>query len=203
MNKRTALLAALAVALVLIAGVLVQALRPSSGAAPQGALSGADIGGPFALTDQDGKRRTDTEFAGKYRLMYFGYTFCPDICPTDAQKMAQGLRAFEKASPTRAAKVQPIFVTIDPARDTPAVIKEWVAAFHPRLIGLTGTQAEIDAVLKRYRVYAAKAGGNGPNYLMDHSAMIYLFGPNGEPIDFVAQDATAADVTARLERFVQ
>ena len=202
MNRRTAFLAALAAVLVLIAGVALQAWHAGGGAAPQGALAGSDIGGAFALTDQDGRRRTDRDFAGKYRLMYFGYTYCPDVCPTDVQKMAQGLRAFETSDPARAARVQPIFVTIDPARDTPAVVKEWVAAFHPRLVGLTGTPAEIDAVLKRFRVYAAKSG-TGPSYLMDHSAMIYLFGPDGAPIDVVAHDATPADIAATLATYVR
>jgi protein SCO1/2 len=195
MNRRTALL------LIAAASAPLGACQQAQTA--QGPLAGSAIGGPFTLTDQDGRTRTDKDFEGKYRLMYFGYTFCPDVCPTDAQKLAQGLRAFEKKDAARAARVQPIFVTIDPARDTPPVIKEWTAAFHPRLIGLTGTQAQIDGVLKTFRVYAQKAGGNGPNYLMDHSAMIYLFGPHGEPIDFVSQDAPADEVTAKLDRYVK
>ena len=193
MNRRTIFFAAIALAL---AGCGQRA------AAPQGALAGADIGGPFTLVDQDGKTRTDKDFAGKYRLIYFGYTFCPDICPTDVLKMSQGLKSFEKTDPALAAEVQPIFITIDPARDTPKVLKEWVAAFHPRLMGLTGTQPQVDAVLKTFRVFARKAG-SGPDYLMDHSAMIYLFDPAGKPIDFLAQDATPADVAAKLKTYVR
>lgn len=171
----------------------------SVGAPP---LTGAAIGGPFALVDQDGKPRTDKDFAGKYRLIYFGYTFCPDVCPNDVQKMMQAYRAFETKDAGRAAKVQPIFVTIDPARDTPAAVKEFVTAFHPKLVGLTGTQQQVDPVLKTFRVFAAKRG-TGANYLMDHSAMIFLFGPDGAPISFVSQDGDAAAVEAELQKWVR
>src|SRR3954452_5260516 len=102
-------------------------------------LQGSRIGGPFALVDQDGRAATDRDFAGKYRIMYFGFTHCPDVCPTDLAAIGQALRRFEKSDPARAARVTPIFVSVDPARDTPAVLKEYVAAFHPRLVGLTGT----------------------------------------------------------------
>lgn len=173
----------------------------AAGTAEAAPLAGAALGGPFALVDQDGRPRTDKDFTGKYRLMYFGYTFCPDVCPNDVQKMIQGYRAFEAKEPGRAAKVQPVFVTIDPARDTPAAVKEFVGAFHPKLVGLTGTQQQVDPVLKEFRVYAAKRG-EGENYLMDHSAMIYLFGPDGAPISFVSQDSDAAAVTAELEKWV-
>ncbi len=201
MNRRTTILTALAAGLLLLGGLAVLATHRGD-PPPQGALTGSGLGGAFALIDQDGRPRTDRDFAGKYRLMYFGYTFCPDVCPTDVQKMSLALKSFEKSDPARAARVQPIFVTIDPARDTPAVIKEWVASFHPRLIGLTGSQAQVDKVLKAFRVFAAKAG-SGPDYLMDHSAMIYLLGPDGAPIDFAANDATPAQIEAKLNAFVR
>ena len=108
-------------------------------------LKGATMGGPFTLTDQNGRRVSDRDFAGKYRLVYFGYTFCPDVCPVDLQVIGAGLRRFEASDPARAARVQPIFITVDPARDTPAVLRQYVAAFHPRLIGLTGSAEEIAA----------------------------------------------------------
>jgi protein SCO1 len=203
MNRRRIpflpLLAALAI---LVAGGAVFLWQQRS-AMPPGPLVGADVGGPFSLVDGDGNRITDAAFAGKYRMMYFGYTFCPDVCPVDAQNMALGLKAFEKADPARAARVAPIFVTVDPARDTPDIVRQFAAAFHPRMVGLTGTQAEIDAVKKTFRVFAAKRPGNDPeNYLMDHSAMVYLFGPEGEPISFVAQP-TPQTVTAELEKYVK
>src|SRR6185369_14158786 len=100
-------------------------------------LKGARIGGPFALVDQNGRTVRDSDFAGRYRLVYFGYSYCPDVCPTDLQSIGQAMRQFEKSDPGRAAEVQPIFITVDPERDTPPVLKAYVAAFHPRLIGLT------------------------------------------------------------------
>lgn len=174
---------------------------PDPGTAP---LAGAKIGGAFSLIDQDGRRVTDRDFAGRYRLVYFGYTFCPDVCPTGLQHLAQGLRAFEKADPARAAKVQPIFITVDPARDTPAVLKTYVAAFHPRLIGLTGSEAAIADVAKRYAVfYQKKAEPGASAYLMDHSSQAILFGPGGEPIALVPQDRPPAEVAETLSTWVR
>lgn len=192
----------LAVAIVLAAFLGWQ--RFATPSQPAGNLSGSSLGGPFALIDQDGKPRTDKDFAGKYRLMYFGYTFCPDICPTDVALVAKGLKAFEAKAPERAARVQPIFVTVDPERDDPASLKAFVSAFHPRLVGLTGTPAAIDAAKKSFGIYSRKVETSDPaNYLVDHFAVIYLFGPNGEPIAFLQHGSTAAEVTAMLEAHVR
>lgn len=169
--------------------------------APDGPLVGSAIGGPFALHDGDGKTVSDRDFPGEWQLIYFGYTFCPDICPTDLQHIAQGLRIIEASHPGLAAKVVPIFITLDPERDTPIVVKTFAAAFHPRLIGLSGTRAQIDPVLKEFRVYATKEG-TGPDYLMNHSAMAYLMDPSGKPVSFLTQ-ATADDVAAELVKYVR
>jgi protein SCO1/2 len=184
---------------VVIAGALGW-MRFASPPAAAGNLAGASIGGSFALLDQNGRTVRDTDYAGRYRLIYFGYGFCPDVCPTDLALMGRGLAAFEAQDAARGAKVAPIFITIDPARDTPAVLKPFVAAFHPRLVGLTGTAAEIAAVTKAYGVYAKRMDtGDAENYLMDHSAMVYLFGPDGRPIAFLPhQGLTAAQVTEML-----
>ena len=112
-------------------------------APPQGNLAGSSLGGAFALTNQDGKPVTDKDFAGQYRLMYFGYTFCPDVCPNDVGYISRGLADFEKAQADRGARVTPIFVTVDPQRDDVAAVKAFVSAFHPRLVGLTGSPAAI------------------------------------------------------------
>lgn len=166
-------------------------------------LAGAKIGGPFRLIDQDGKVLSSENLKGRYRLMYFGYTYCPDICPTDVQKMSQGLRAFEARDPKLAATVQPIMVTIDPERDTPAVMKQFVRAFHPRLIGLTGSPAQMKPVLASFAIYARRAGPPAAtNYLMDHSATMYLMGPDGAPITFFARDATPDQIAADLVKYV-
>lgn len=197
-----AIVAGMLLVLAVVGGALLWQARDTDDERPP--LAGSDIGGPFALVDEDGRNVTDQDFAGKYRLMYFGYTFCPDVCPTDMQRLAQGFRAFEAADPARAAKVQPVFVTVDPARDTPPVVKAFTDAFHPRFIGLTGSPAQIETALKEYRVYANRApGGDDQNYLMDHSAIAYLMGPGGEPVSFLSQGATPQEVTAELEKWVK
>jgi protein SCO1/2 len=171
---------------------------------PPGNMTGSSLGGAFALIDQDGKPVTDAGFKDRYRLMYFGYTFCPDVCPTDAAVLSRGLQAYEKVRPGRASKVQPIFITVDPGRDDPVALKAFVTAFHPRLIGLTGTPVAIAAALKNYGIYARQVATSDPeNYLVDHFAVFYLFGPDGAPIAFLPHGSTAADVTAMLETYVR
>jgi protein SCO1/2 len=173
-------------------------------APPPGNMTGSSLGGAFALIDQDGKPVTDADFKGRYRLMYFGYTFCPDICPTDAAVLSRGLQAYEKARPERAAKVKPIFITVDPGRDDPAALKAFVGAFHPRLIGLTGSPDAIAAALKAYGIYSKQVATSDPdNYLVDHFAVFYLFGPDGAPIAFLPHGSTAAEMTAMLETYVR
>lgn len=167
-------------------------------------LAGARIGGPFALTDQNGRTVRDTDFAGRWRIVYFGYTFCPDICPTGLQNLGAGLRAFEKAQPGRAARIVPIFITVDPARDTPAVIKPFVAAFHPRLVGLTGTEAQIKAVTKAYGIYAARGTDQpGGGYLVDHSDQAYLMDPAGKPVALLSSHGPPQKVADELAQWVK
>jgi protein SCO1/2 len=161
----------------------------SNNGAAQGDLAGARIGGPFTLTNQDAKPVRWDDFKGQYRLVYFGYTYCPDICPVDLQRIMQGFAQFEKASPQLAAKVQPMLISVDPARDTPAVLKTYVAAFHPRLIGLTGTPDQIAKVAKDFAViYGKEDSAGASDYLVSHSRTPYLFGPDGQPIALVPVD---------------
>lgn len=167
-------------------------------------LQGAAIGGPFELTDQNGARVRNADFEGKYRLIYFGFTYCPDVCPVDLQLVGQAMRKIEKEDPSLARKVQPIFITVDPDRDTPPVMKQYVSAFHPRLIGLTGSKEEIAAVAKSYGVYFQKEGDAADKeYLVDHSRILLLFGPAGEPISIVPHDKGADAIAAELERWVK
>lgn len=176
----------------------------SQGASDPPPLAGARIGGPFTLTDQDGRQVSNKDFDGKYRLVYFGFSYCPDVCPVDLQVIGQGLRDLEKSDPALAAKVQPIFITVDPERDTPAVLKEYVAAFHPRLIGLTGSPEEIAEVAKAHGVYYSSQKEEGAaDYLVDHSRIVLLFGPQGEPIAIVPHDQGPAAVAAELKRWVE
>ena len=203
MNRGKNLWLLLVMAVVLAAGL--GWMRFAGPAVPPGNLAGASLGGPFTLTNQDGQTVRDTEFAGRWRLIYFGYAFCPDVCPTDLALVGRGLNAFETQAPTLGAQVAPIFITIDPQRDTPAALKPFVAAFHPRLVGLTGTPAQIAAVTKAYGVYAKRMETSDPeNYLMDHSAMVYLFDPDGRPIAFLPhQGLTAQAITQMLATYVR
>lgn len=160
--------------------------RPPLSSAP---LAGAAIGGAFTLTDQDGKSRSWDEFKGRYRMVYFGYTNCPDICTPDTQNLMAGLKLFEKEQPELATKVQPIFITVDPGRDTPAVLKQFVSAFHPRLIGLTGTQAQIADAAKKFAIYYGRVEGSDPDhYIMSHSQTPYLMDPDGKPLALLPAD---------------
>lgn len=185
---------------VLLAGMVGwMRFAQSQPAAPQGNLVGASIGGPFTLTNQDGKTVREADFAGRWRILYFGYAFCPDVCPTDLALVGRGLKAFEVANPALGAKVVPIFITIDPERDTPSALKPYVAAFHPRLVGLTGTPEQIAAVARAYGVYFKRMETGDPaNYLMDHSAMVYLFGPDGRPIAFLPHEGLTAEAITQM-----
>lgn len=164
-------------------------------------LAGASIGGPFTLVNGDGKTVTDKDFAGKYRIMYFGYTFCPDVCPVDVQNIGGAMKLLDKQKPELSAKIVPVFVTIDPARDTPKVVKEFTSAFYPRMVGLTGTPAQVDAAAKVYRVpYQKRETPSG--YLMDHGRQAYLMGPNGEPIALLPQEQSPQAIVAEIERWI-
>jgi protein SCO1/2 len=166
-------------------------------------LAGADIGGDFALTASDGRTVRWGDFAGKYRVVYFGYAFCPDICPTDMQRVAQGLKVLKASDPAKAAKIQPLFITIDPERDTQKVVGEFAAAFSPDIIGLTGTPEQIAAAAKAFRVFYAKGEAvAGGGYLVDHSNIVYLFGPDGEPLATLPVNQGADAVAAELDRWV-
>ena len=154
------------------------------------------------MTDQDGRAVTDRTYAGKFRLMYFGYTFCPDVCPVDVQKIAQAMTLFSRADPDRAARVIPIFVTVDPERDTPRVLKAFVRAFSLTMVGLTGTPAQAAAMRRAFRIYAAKSG-TGRDYLVDHSAVTYLMDPDNHPITFLDHGATPQAIADELKTYVR
>lgn len=175
MNARIAGL----VAAGLLAGSLLAYLMVSgTGLSPTVQVTGKPaVGGPFTLTDHTGKRVTDKDFLGKYMLLFFGFTNCPDICPSGLQVMTAAL---DKVG-AKAADVIPIFVTLDAKRDTPEKLAQYLKSFHPRLVGLTGTEEEVAAAAKAYRVYAQKvADESSPDsYSYDHSAIFYLMGKDG------------------------
>lgn len=156
----------------------------------------ADVGGSFQLTDHTGRRVTDKDFRGRYMLVYFGYTSCPDVCPTTLAVMAQAL---EKLG-DKAQHVAPVFITIDPERDTPKVLADYVKSFGPNFVGLTGSVAEIKDAEKKFRVYAVKKPLEGGNYGMDHSSVIYLMGPDGRLVSFFDEAISPEDLAKELKQ---
>jgi protein SCO1 len=156
------------------------------------------VGGPFALTDQTGKRVTDKDFRGRYLLVFFGFTNCPDVCPSALLVMAAAL---DKLGP-KGQKITPVFITVDPERDTPAQLATYLKSFHPSLVGLSGTPAEIEAVTKAYRVYVKKVADpkSSAGYTFDHSAIIYLMGPDGA---YLAHFTHASNVDTMAERLAK
>jgi protein SCO1/2 len=177
-----------------------EATDPSPEELIGGLLSGrAPVGGPFELTDQTGHRRTDADFHGKLVVLYFGYTYCPDVCPTELQSISLALDKLGAA----AEAVQPVFISVDPERDTPARLAEFVASFHPRLIGLTGSLADIKKTAIAYRTFFAKNDATAPGeYSVDHTGFIYLVGQDGRYLGFLppglAPDAIADAIRTRL-----
>ncbi len=198
MPRRAVLIFAAAV-LLIAAGLGGFAWMSRQMAGPGGA-GVALVGGPFSLTDQDGRKVSEKDFLGRHMLVFFGYTYCPDICPTELQVMTAALDAMGP----QGEKIQPVFVSVDPARDTPEVLKSYVENFGPRLIGLTGTPEEIAAVAKAYRVYYARAAGEtSPDaYLVDHSSIIYLMGPDGRFVKHFTYTTDVARLTAELKEAV-
>lgn len=165
------------------------------------------VGGPFTLIDSGGARVSSANFAGRHMLIFFGYSNCPDVCPLALQKMSMALDMLEQEG-IGLAPLQPIFITIDPSRDTPAVMAKYISAFHPAFIALTGSADAIAGVAKAYRVHSARATSDegdhemedeqAEGYMMNHSAVIYLMGPEGRYVDHFNSIATPRDIAERL-----
>ncbi len=167
-------------------------------------LEGAAIGADFTLTGEDGEPVSWDDFDGQYRTLYFGFTFCPDVCPVDTGRAMAGLKQFEESAPDRAAKVQPLFISVDPERDTPEVLREFTDQFHPRLIGMTGTKEQLDKVVKDFAAHYAIGQKNAQgSYPVDHTSITYLFGPDGEPIAILPTDEGGEAVAAELDKWVK
>ncbi len=186
----------------LLGCLLLAACQPQPNDTPP--LAGSAMGGPFALINQEGKAVRDTDFAGRYRLIYFGYTFCPDVCPLDMQRLMAGYRLLEQEDAAVAVKIQPIFISVDPKRDTPPRLKEFASAFHPKLIGLGGSEAQIADVAKRFRVYfeIGKPDKSGA-YTVDHTRSAILYGQKGEPLAIIPQDGKPEEIAAELKRWAK
>ena len=155
------------------------------------------VGGPFTLTDHAGKRVTDQDFRGRYMLVFFGFTYCPDVCPSALQVVSAALN---KLGP-KADRFAPVFITIDPERDKPAELSSYVQSFHPRLVGLTGSPEEIDHAVKAYRVYVRKTEDpkSSAGYTFDHTSLIYVMGPDGTYRTHFTHTTNADALAERLE----
>lgn len=160
---------------------------------------GMQIGGDFTMVDHTGKTVTQDDFAGQYKLIYFGYSYCPDVCPSELQRMVAALDMAGGA----ADDVLPVFVSIDPARDTPEQLAEYVPMFHPRMVGLTGSAEQVAAMADAWKIYYARAEAEGStNYLMDHSSYIYLMGPDDAPLKIFRPQTKPADMAAQIRAVV-
>jgi protein SCO1/2 len=170
--------------------------NPSAAALIEALLEGREpVGGPFDLIDQAGRRRTDADFRGKLGLLYFGYTHCPDVCPTELQALSLALDMLGPAGDG----VQPLFITLDPERDTPPHLADYVSAFHPRLVALTGPDAVIRKVALAYKVYFARASApQGRDYAIDHTGFIYLLGKDGRYLGFLAPGSSPEQIAAAV-----
>lgn len=172
----------------------IEEINKASTAVKQGPSAGkAAIGGPFNLIDHNGKAVSEKDFLGKWNLFYFGFTHCPDICPDELQKMAS---AIDKIKEKSGLEVVPVFISVDPERDTVEQVREYVKEFHPKLIGLTGSSDEVKKTARAYRVYYMKTEEEGSDYLVDHSIVMYLMDPNMEFVKFFGKnmdDASLAD----------
>ena len=193
---RQGILAAVCAAIVL-AGLVTAALIPRVHHATE-AAAGFTIGGPFSLVDGHGKPVTDRDFHGRFMLVYFGYTHCPDACPTALSDIAASLDKLPAADRKR---VVPIFITVDPARDTPAMIGDYVAAFGPEFVALTGGQQAVSAAEQEYHVYAQKHPLEHGDYAMDHSSVMYVMGPDGAFLGVIGDGTKPADIAQRLKDF--
>lgn len=187
-------------ALAAVAALLTAACGPQEPKFRSTDITGADFGKQLALTGHDGKPRTLADFRGKAVVLFFGYTHCPDICPTTLADVA----AVTKQLGADAARVQVLFVTLDPARDTAAVLAQYVPAFDPGFLGLTGDAAAIERAAKEFRIFYEKRPGSAPDvYSIDHSAQSYVFDPQGRLRLFVRQDRIAQDLAEDLRTLLK
>jgi protein SCO1/2 len=202
-KPRTHILLVLAISAVIIGGgVLAISLVERSGNPPttaQNTAAGAAIGGPFTLVGADGKTVTDRDFRGKWMLVYFGYTFCPDVCPTTLNSIAQALVQLR----AHADALAPIFITVDPTRDTPKVVGDYVKAFDPRILGLTGSEAQVATVAQEYHIYYAKQPGSGKDYLIDHSSFLYLMNPQGKFVKVMPGSLSPGEMADTIRPFIE
>ncbi len=169
---------------------------PTEGSTQQ--VAGVQIGGPFALTDQNGETKTEKSWPGQYLILYFGFTHCPDVCPLGLNNITEALNALPDDTVSR---IQPVFITVDPLRDNADALKNYVPLFHKKLVGLTGTEQQIEDVKKAYRVYAQKQG-DGRDYMVNHSAFTYLMSPKGELLRAFPHNTPPSEMADVIKEFL-
>jgi protein SCO1/2 len=160
---------------------------------------GGAIGGPFSLTASDGRTVTDQTYRGKWLLIYFGYTSCPDACPTALNNMGVALDRLG----AKAAVLRPIFVTVDPKRDTREALAEYLKSFDPHIVALTGTEEQIAAVVKEYHIYVEVPPNGGKDYIVNHSSFFYLMNPDGKFVNIVHGDASGDELANRVRQLMK
>ncbi len=195
-GRRTRVVAGLLLALAAILGVMSFLYQPSL----QKTSGTALVGGPFSMTNQNGEAVTEKNFAGQYMLVFFGFTFCPDVCPTQLQVMTEALNQLGPG----AGEITPVFVSIDPERDTPEAVKAYVSNFHPRMVGLTGSPEQVQQMAKAWRVFYQKVENakRPQDYTMDHSSILYLMGPDGAFRGHFANENDPAKLAAGISKII-
>lgn len=201
-QKSGARLLLVLISIVVLAFVIAMAGSDYFAKAPSNGAVNSDgtptVGGPFTLTDTKGETVTDKDFAGKYMLVFFGYTYCPDVCPTALSDMSTAL---DMLSDAKVSKLTPVFISVDPKRDTPEHLSEYVTFFHPKLVGLTGTEQQIKDVAREYRVFyrLGEPSADDPlDYTVDHTSIVYLIGPDGKLVTHFSHGTTPEAMAERL-----
>ncbi len=182
---------------VAVVGITLWWLGPSSSVRIVEDATAISVGGPFKMIDHRGRAVSERALLGSYALIYFGYTSCPDVCPTELSTMAEAIDTLPKEL---GAKVRPVFVTVDPARDTAAVLRDYVAAFHPHMLGLTGTPEQVATIKKRYHIHSRALDAEEDGfYLVDHSAYIFLMGPDGKFVELLRPQLSVDEMAELLK----
>ena len=180
--------------LCLLAGLSLFGIYVANNTGNETSPYAGSVGGPFSLVNHNGVQVTEKSWPGKYLLIYFGFTHCPDVCPTGLNKIAEALNALPA---NKVEKIQPLLITVDPARDTTKDLKNYVELFHPKLIGLTGTDAQIEQVEAAFKVYAQKQG-DSKDYMVNHSAFTYLLNPDGQVVGLYSHEMTSKDMENQI-----
>ncbi|MBX3508671.1 SCO family protein [Parvibaculum sp.] len=200
-NGKLALAAGIIVAIVLGLALSELLVGTAENRNPGGSSASApSVGGPFTLVNHHGETVTEQDFRGRFMLVYFGFTFCPDVCPTELGVMAAAVKALGE----KGERVTPVLISIDPERDTPEVLARYVALFHPRLVGLTGTPEQVDAAAKAWHVYYAKVEDESVSeaYTMDHSSIVFLMGPDGEYLKLFRPQTPPDEMAREIAKYL-